>query len=207
MTHTTELASPSDPKLMPFGSRLQSARETLGLERCDAAQQLRLNEKIIIMMEKDKYPPDLPVTFIRGYLRAYGKLLQIPEHEIKLAIEPIKQKPTTLGPLPTLSSVSLTKTSNYFMRLLTSIIVLTLIGLAVAWWYTHSALPSLISENPLALLPSLNINKQESEETHATQAQSLKAASSNQESDNITTNTNPASTIAQEAQTKEVDAD
>lgn len=207
MTHTTELASTSDPKLMPFGARLQSARETLGLERCDAAQQLRLNEKIIIMMEKDKYPADLPVTFIRGYLRAYGKLLQIPEHEIKIAIEPIKPKPTTLGPLPTLSSVSITKTSNYFMRLLTSIIVLTLIGLAGVWWYTHSSLPSMISENPLALLPSLNLNKQESEENSIAPAQSQRAVPANQESENIATDTKPASTITQETQTKEVDAD
>ena len=44
-------------------------------------------------MEKEKYPNDLPTTFIRGYIRSYGKLLQIPEYEIKKAIEPIKSKP------------------------------------------------------------------------------------------------------------------
>src|SRR5437868_7751072 len=87
-TNTTE------HKPTPFGSRLQSTREALGLERKEAAMQLRLNEKVIIMMEKDRYLIDLPVTFIRGYLRSYASLLKIPEHEVKKALEQIKAKPS-----------------------------------------------------------------------------------------------------------------
>lgn len=132
-THTTEY------KPVPFGTRLKSAREAMGLERKDAAAQLRLAEKVIVMMEKDRYPTDLPVTFIRGYIRAYGKLLQIPEYEIKKAIEPIKPKPTPQDPALSVPRPSVPVTSgNYFMQFFTYLIILTLAGLVGMWWYTHS---------------------------------------------------------------------
>lgn len=147
-THTSDHKQPA-----PFGTRLKSAREALGLERKDAAAQLRLNEKIILMMEKDRYPIDLPVTFIRGYIRAYGKLLQIPEYEIKKAIEPIKQKQVLHDSVSVTSKPSMPMTSgNYFMQFFTYLIVATIIGLVGIWWYSHTTATS----------PSLNIVESQS---------------------------------------------
>lgn len=132
------VSSASDNKRIPFGTRLKSAREAMGLERRDVASQLRLNEKIIMMMEKDRYPVDLPVTFIRGYLRSYAKFLQIPEYEIKKGIEPIKPKSPTpeinFTPAP---SAGVITTSNYFVQFVTYLILFTLAGLVAIWWYTH----------------------------------------------------------------------
>ncbi|MBA3660291.1 MAG: helix-turn-helix domain-containing protein [Gammaproteobacteria bacterium] len=145
-----DIINPSLPEPKPitsFGGRLQSAREGLGLERKDAAEQLRLSEKIIIMMEKDRYPPDLPVTFIRGYLRSYGKLLQIPDFEVKKAIEPIKQKSNAEIMLLKPQYIPVTS-SNSLMQFLTGLIFLTLLGLVGAWWYTKSPL-HLIPEHPI----------------------------------------------------------
>lgn len=127
----------------PFGMRLRNAREALGLESKDAAAQLRLNEKIILMLEKDCYATDIPTTFLRGYLRAYGKLLQIPELEIKQAIEPIQPKVEPVAPAPKTQPLT---SGNYFVQLFTYSIVFTLIALAGAWWYSHS--PSTPSPTP-----------------------------------------------------------
>ncbi len=140
MTNET-LPPVNENKTIPFGSRLRSAREAMGLERKDAAAQLRLNEKIIVMLEKDKYPSDLPVTFIRGYIRAYGKLLEIPEIEIKKAIEPIQPDPLELEiPRPSVKPISLPRVSSgdYFMQIFTYLIIFTLIGLVGMWWYSHT---------------------------------------------------------------------
>jgi cytoskeleton protein RodZ len=153
MMTETPPTNPNEPKHIPFGTRLQSAREALGLESKDAAAQLRLNENIILMMEKDIFSSDLPVTFIRGYLRSYGKLLQIPEHEIKLAIEPIQPKPIPELVIPPKKQMPLLTSGNYFMQLFTYLIIFTLIGLVGIWWYTHSATatsPSL-AENQLSI--------------------------------------------------------
>jgi cytoskeleton protein RodZ len=152
MTNDIQPSSSTEHKPVPFGSRLQTARESLGLERRDAAAQLRLNEKVIIMMEKDRYPADLPVTFIRGYIRAYGKLLQIPEYEIKKAIEPIKPKPATQSILLTPQPLEPITSSNYFMQFFTYLIVITLIGLVGMWWYSHS------SDNLSGFPTQLNMN-------------------------------------------------
>lgn len=134
----------TEVKPTPFGARLQSAREVLGLQRKDAATQLRLNERVIIMMEKDRYPVDLPVPFIRGYLRAYAKLLQIPEFEIKKALEQIKPK-TFTPPTAPLTPKTLTS-GNYFMQIFTYLLIITLIALVAIWWYSHT------NSNPLSPL-------------------------------------------------------
>lgn len=141
---TTDQSTPaSEPKIPHFGTRLQSAREALGLERKEAAAQLRLNEKVILMMEKDSYPPDLPVTFIRGYMRAYGKFLQIPEAEIKTALENVKPKPQAapvfLTPMVLDETVS---SSHYFMQIFTYLIIATLVALVGMWWWNHSSTSS-----------------------------------------------------------------
>lgn len=157
MTNETQQLNTSEQNHIPFGTRLKTAREALSLERRDVAAQLRLNEKVIMMMEKDRYPADLPVTFIRGYLRAYGKLLELPEPEIKKAVEPIKPKIIPNDPL----LVAKTKkppinTRHYFMQFSTYLIVLTLIGLVGVWWYSHSLpITNFIAENiPPSILPN-----------------------------------------------------
>lgn len=156
MNNETQSSNTAETKPAPFGARLKTAREALGLERKDAAAQLRLNEKIIIMMEKGRYSADLPVTFIRGYLRAYGKLLEIPEHEINQSIELINPKPAAGYILPPTLSQSHMTSGNYFMQFFTSVIVLTLVGLVGMWWYSHSTVPNteLAALNtPSALTP------------------------------------------------------
>lgn len=150
MTNNTQSTNTEQHAPISFGARLKTAREALGIDQKEAATQLRLNENIIIMMEKDKYPSDLPPTFIRGYIRAYGKLLQIPEAEILKAVEPIKAEATSYHPLPTIKptlSVPVTS-SNYFMQFFTYLIIFTMLGLVGMWWYTHpTSTSSTIVEN------------------------------------------------------------
>jgi cytoskeleton protein RodZ len=136
-TPTIEI-TPPEVKQGSFSKRLRTAREAMGWERKDVARQLHLNEKIIMMMESDRYPADLCTTFIRGYLRSYGKLLQIPDYEIRQAIEPIKPV------IPAVSPVTLSiplESTNYLMQAFTYLILLTLIGLVAVWWHTHSLSP------------------------------------------------------------------
>lgn len=176
MTNETQIPTTTEQKPIPFGARLRSSREALGLERKDAAIQLRLNEKVIIMMEKDRYPIDLPVTFIRGYLRSYAKLLQIPEYEVIKALEPIKPKPATSNSTPPTNKTYVPVTSShYFMQLFTYLIIFTMIGLVGIWWYTHTniSLPVVVDNqmntvpynatnnspvDPQAALPAATIN-------------------------------------------------
>lgn len=153
---------------IPFGAKLVAARESLGLSRKEAGARLRLSEKVILMIEDNKFPADLPITFIRGYIRTYGNLLQIPESDIQQALEPIQPKVET-GALPPINKTSVPLTSShYYMQGLTSIIVFTLMALVAAWWYSHPSSSSLNESLSTPAESSLNSNHMKPEGTPTT---------------------------------------
>lgn len=89
---TSQTISASTPQT--FGNRLKTAREDLRLDLKDVASQLRLRVGIIEMLEKEMYSDDMPITFLRGYLRSYAKFLEIPDNELNsaLSVEPFQPK-------------------------------------------------------------------------------------------------------------------
>jgi cytoskeleton protein RodZ len=134
MTNESQQVNNTDSKPASFSNHLRTSREAQNLTRADVAAQLRLNEKYIIMMEKDRYPADLPVTFVRGYLRAYANLLQIPEFEIKKAIELIKPKPTSYE---VRAKQAILVTNDSSAMPLFSLFTLLVAGLIGIWCYNH----------------------------------------------------------------------
>jgi cytoskeleton protein RodZ len=64
------------------GALLKQSREQRGLTTAEVASQLRLKVSLIEQIEAEQWDPAVSATFIRGYLRAYAKLLKLPEHEI-----------------------------------------------------------------------------------------------------------------------------
>ncbi len=140
---------------LPFGSRLKSARESLGLDRKEVATQLRLHEKIIVTMESGDYQTDIPLTFLRGYLRNYSKLLNIPEQEVTDLIESLKpvQPPAEAETVQRAASVSYSQkrpgfsfnADNIVKKVFTLLLLLTLVGLV--WWHSHTSTPSDISSS------------------------------------------------------------
>lgn len=136
-------STPTDIQPPPFGKRLQSTREAMNLERSEVASSMRLNEKIILMMEKNRYTSDIPVTYIKGYLRSYAKLLNIPEHETKKALDNVKPRPVNKQLTPNTKPIVISShTNNYFMNIFTSLIIFSILGLIGIWWYSHNPLSS-----------------------------------------------------------------
>ncbi len=124
-----------------FGQRLQSARTAMNMESKDAASHLRLNEKIILMMENNNFNNDIAPTFMKGYIRSYAKLLNIPEDEVKQVTDTIKQEPSAQR--VTTKPVAVThrntdRVTNHFMNIFTALIVFTMVGLIGTWWYSHN---------------------------------------------------------------------
>ena len=192
-----------------FGARLQAAREAQGLERRDAAAQLRLSEKVIAMMEKDRYAPDLPPTFIRGYLRAYSKILQIPEEDVNKAIELLNPKPVeeNVAPQPAAGTQSLMESvtsGNYYMQFFTVVIVLTMVGLVGTWWHSHNATPStLTAETQLALPDTASATVNTNASTTTTLASATPIQSPDNTAQNKAAQANNMAATAASAQTSE----
>lgn len=139
MNAETEQTTMTDNVITLFGAKLQAAREASGLERKDIAAQLRLNERFIVMMEQGQFGTDVPLMFIRGYLRAYSKLLHLPEETGTQALEALKPQPPVLQQAAINMPTQPVTSGNYFMQIFTTLVVITLVSLVGTWWYTHTS--------------------------------------------------------------------
>ena len=160
MTMNTQQSSGTESTHIPLGAKLQSARESISMGRKDAAAQLRLNENVIDMMENNSFPVDMPHIFVRGYLRSYGKLLQIPEEVIQAGLEPIKQNTVaqeTRLPSP-VTQMEPAKGRNHLMKVVTAAVVVTLFWMVSAWWHSHSPAPEATAVEVPAETQTANLN-------------------------------------------------
>lgn len=78
--HVGETAS-ARPRQGP-GRMLRDQRLRRELSVGDVADGLHLDARTIDALERDDYAGLPPVTFVRGYLRAYARLLELPDDEV-----------------------------------------------------------------------------------------------------------------------------
>ena len=78
MTDSTEVDSQFDTP----GSLLSQARNAKGFTAADIAQKLRLKVGIIEALERDEVLSTISLTFTKGYVRSYAKLLGLNENHI-----------------------------------------------------------------------------------------------------------------------------
>lgn len=122
-----------------LGNRLRSARETMRISEKDAAARLHLNSKIITILENEEFENGPPDTFLRGYIRSYAKLLNIPDSEICAALtqmappQPIIQPNTPLAIMNTRPNYN----SHRYLRSMTYVVVAMLVILVSVWWTSH----------------------------------------------------------------------
>lgn len=130
----------SNIKLTGIGARLKAAREALQMTDKDAAGRLHLSVKFITVMEAEDFENGPPITFMRGYLRSYAKMLNIPEREVEKALDDLGMNAppsSALAPKLHQTTASFNETERY-VRWLTYLIILVLFILVIMWWSSHS---------------------------------------------------------------------
>lgn len=130
------------------GQLLSAAREARGLSLQQVALQLNLKPEQVAKLEQDKLEGTLE-TFARGYVRAYGRLLKLPEAELMAAFgQTTGCQQSNAKPMRTFSNRTAKQaTENRFMWLTYAIIVLLLVLLFVWWWQTNKPADT-IAESP-----------------------------------------------------------
>lgn len=118
--------------LLP-GQRLRQAREARGMSVQAVASNLRLGVKVIQALEDDDYSGLPATTFVTGYLRAYGRLLDLPEDSLSMPGKTGKEPPL----VSSVVSASQPSSRDFPMRLVSIIIVLLLLASGVVWWLNH----------------------------------------------------------------------
>jgi cytoskeleton protein RodZ len=122
---------------LSLGKRLHEAREASGISVEDMADSLRISPVIIEMLESDAYEPEKMTVFVRGYIRAYARLVKISPKEIEQAFEELGITEKTKDSKPAKIDVKQTTIKDKPVKLTTYVIIGILVLLVFVWWYSH----------------------------------------------------------------------
>jgi len=126
----------AEAALPSSGELLRAAREQAGFTVLQVADRLRLRQQLIHDLEADRFEGQAGGTYVRGYLRAYAKLVQIPESEIMDAYKRTQgAEEATQSTMQSFSKKTSIESQDNKLMILTWIIVIVLIGsVAVFVW-------------------------------------------------------------------------
>lgn len=125
------------------GQILSDARMARQLSIEQVALQLNLKPEQVEKLEQDQIE-GMAETFARGYVRAYGRLLKMPEASLMAAFgKHTGCQQSSAKPMRTFSNRTARQaTENRFMWLTYAIIVLLLFMLFIWWWQSRDAMPT-----------------------------------------------------------------
>ncbi len=129
------VSKPNEPESIPPGMRLRQLREQKNVSIKHVADRLFLDTRVIEKLEADDYEHLPPLIFIRGYMRNYAKLLDIPPESILDDFDP-----NQLSPAPNLRPPMKRKEQASRHDLLPTIgtisVIIILLVLTALWKYS-----------------------------------------------------------------------
>lgn len=124
------------------GEMLRELRQRLNLTEAEVAVQLNLSPHIIALIEADNFAKLPGHTFVRGYLRAYAKLLGISAEEIINAFNSIYPDTRERAPLPQRnyqhSVLKQKRQTERSVKFVGYAILAVMLILMILWWHNHS---------------------------------------------------------------------
>ncbi len=129
------------------GQTLANARTAAGLALEDLAEELRIPLKVLEGIEQDEWPNNLPETFVRGYIRAYAKRVNVPESDVLTSVDSTAASSPTSMHMHSFSKRSKRKKIERRLIIISWIIGAVII-LALALWYFQTSTANNVA--PLA---------------------------------------------------------
>lgn len=117
------------------GERLRQARNAAGLSVVEVGARLHLDGRTVRHIEADEYERLPAPTFVRGYLRSYARLLDLPPGPIMEAFDRHGFEPPAL--IPDISNHVEAHSGDFPVRLVTYFIVIGLAALVIVWWHNQ----------------------------------------------------------------------
>ncbi|MDC9582329.1 cytoskeleton protein RodZ [Xenorhabdus sp. PR6a] len=120
------------------GQILRQAREKHELSQQTVADRLCLKLSTVRDIEEDNIPSNISPTFLRGYIRAYAKLVQVPESEILITLDKqIPSKAIKTSPMQSFSAGKKRKKRDGWLMKITWAVIIVLLGMTVLWWWQN----------------------------------------------------------------------
>jgi cytoskeleton protein RodZ len=128
------------------GERLRAARTAAGLTLQAVADDLHLGVDVLEALERDDYAKMPGRVFVRGYLRKYARLVDLPADALLATFD--AHVPVEDVAVPVLHTVvsarqirSQARSSHSAVRAVTWIVVLVLAALLLTWWQGYLQWP------------------------------------------------------------------
>lgn len=155
------------------GAQLAAARLLKGLSVDYVANKLHLREQIIELLEADAYHKMPEPVFIKGYLRAYARLVDMPSEPLLATFNQLYVPEKKLEKAALWQSRRETNKAEHAVRWLTGIFALVVIGAVAMWWHSNKENEHLFSANVSRTEPVKNQSETEIRLTDLSKMRSL----------------------------------
>lgn len=137
MNTTTIMDEIVEEELIKPGAQLAAERQRQGHSEEHIARKLHLRVRLIELLEADDYQSMPEPVFIKGYIRAYAKLLGVPPQPLmdifnRLYITVERKTEKALW-----QSRKETNKAEHAIRWLTGIFALIVLTAVAGWWYAN----------------------------------------------------------------------
>jgi cytoskeleton protein RodZ len=150
----TELSE--DMEMVSPGAMLREARKALALPQEYIANKLNFKVGIVQNIEDDIFDPLMPVTFNRGYLVNYAKLVSVEVEDVLASYDALDAATIQRTEMLSFSRETAKQAEYSRVMWLSYLIVAVLIGLTILWWQQESRQQETDS---LTVIPTMIIDK------------------------------------------------
>lgn len=132
------------------GAILRQAREGRGWSQNEVARRLNLRVAVIESIDSDHYKAGVAMTFLRGYVKAYARLVGVSEQQALVAFDGMAgmEQLRSAGPAPMQSFSKKTRqqASDKWLKRISWLVLLGLLVSLVFWWWQNSGAGYLVTE-------------------------------------------------------------
>ena len=130
------------------GLMLSEARKKLSLSTEDVGSRLNFRTNLVHEIEQDIFDPSLPVTFYRGYLRNYAKLVAVDIDEVLSAYDMLGVTEVQRSEMQSFSKLTIKQAEHSRLMWFSYLVVALLFGLMVLWWLQDPKLSINLFDQP-----------------------------------------------------------
>ncbi|MFT7088249.1 MAG: cytoskeleton protein RodZ [Glaciecola sp.] len=129
---------PNDEYENSPGKQLSRAREALGLTQQQVADRLHLRMHSVQAVEEDALEKGVSVTFSKGYVRLYAKLVRLEVQPLLDAYDKIHVRNNQPAKLQSFSRRVSREADDHRWNMVTIVVVLLVLGSVIGWWVQQS---------------------------------------------------------------------
>lgn len=118
------------------GALLREAREAKGWTQAEVARRLNLRMAVIEAIDNDQHKAGVALTFLRGYVKAYAKVVGVPESQALAAFDAMSREQVAVdAPMKSFSKKTRQQASDKWLKRTSWLVFLGLVASLVYWWW------------------------------------------------------------------------